>query len=297
MKVLNFFLVFSLAVVSHSIGNVKRELTAIEKYDISKLRYVAFGTSVTYGSCVDRDTEAYIKVASNGKGTNLGIRTSDPSFPSICTQSMLGDDIYDVIVIEYDRAYQMGLNPLVKRLRERFMDATIIVINSWTFLNVNVIDDNKEKVSLRNFLGLNGFGKNTAEAKEFINGCNASFSFDKEKMEKKDAYMNELVRDYNVKLVNWKWSLGNIKPLLARYLQYFGDDIVHWSPSGHRFVAIRVNKIVEQEKKNVSNNVRSWGEGDVCDKWLGEGTMKKNAVTNGEMVKFDGRYGGKVHAQ
>ena len=117
LNALCYFLFFLVTAICVSRSIAERKLAPEEKHDISKLRYIAFGTSVTYGSTVDRDKEAYIKVASHGKGRNLGIRTSDPSFPSICTQSMIGDDIYDVIIAEYDRRYGIGLNPLVKRLR------------------------------------------------------------------------------------------------------------------------------------------------------------------------------------
>jgi len=88
-----------------------------------------YRTSVTYGSTVNRDKEVNIKVTSRYKGRNLGIRASNPSFLSICTQSRIGDDIYDVIIVEYDRWYNMGLNLLVKRLRQRFIDTIIIVVS------------------------------------------------------------------------------------------------------------------------------------------------------------------------
>lgn len=270
------------------------ELSVVE-HDLSKLRYIAFGTSVTYGSSIDRDKEAYIKVASNGKGRNLGIRASDPSFPSICTQSMIGDEMYDVIIVEYDRRYDMGLNPLVKRLRQRFVDATIIVVNIWTFMNVNVVDENDKFVdSFRGWLKMNEMpDQNTPETVEFVRNSTVRFRFDTNRLEKRDAYMNELVRDYNVKLLSWPWGSGNIKPLLLRYLPLYAEDFVHWSASGHRYAAININKIVSEEKTKLSNRVKSWGEGDVCDKWIDKGAMRTMATTNGKMVKFDDRYGGK----
>ena len=66
---------------------------------------------------------------SRGKGRNLGIRASGLSFVSICTESRIDDDACDAIIIECNRRHDVGLNPLVKRLHQRLIDTTIIVVS------------------------------------------------------------------------------------------------------------------------------------------------------------------------
>jgi len=263
---------------------------SLEENVDSKLRYVAFGTSVTFGSGVDPEKDAYIQLLG---GTNLAIRASDPSYPSICTQSMIGDAIYDVIIVEYDRRYGMGLNALIKRLRERFVDATIIVTNVWTYMNVNVIDENNDTIPFRNWLIENGFEKNTPEALAFVKDSNVRFEFSPSRVPQRKAYMDELVRDYNVKMFSWSTKSANLKFLILRFMPLYLEDFVHWSKTGHRYAAIAIEKIVKAEKTKVSNRVGPWGEGDKCVSWFGTGTITNDTSTNGEMVQFDNRFGGK----
>ena len=97
--------------------------------------------------------------------------------------------------------------------------------------------------------------------------------------------MNELVQGYNVKLYSWNWGTRDIKEkVILRFLLLYAEDFVHWSAGEHRYAAININKIAREEKIQVSNRVKLWGEDDVCNKWTSKGAIRINATTNGKMV-------------
>ena len=57
-----------------------------------------------------------------------------PNYPSICTQTLIGNDnVYDIIILEYFSMVYDGLLQLVKRLRQRFPDAILICESNYYF--------------------------------------------------------------------------------------------------------------------------------------------------------------------
>merc|ERR1712157_575042 len=70
-----------------------------------------------------------------------------------------------------------GLRNLVKRLRERFPDATIIVTNIWTYMNVIVRLENGENLPFRNWLEYNGYKSNTPDAEDYVHLSTSGHNF------------------------------------------------------------------------------------------------------------------------
>jgi hypothetical protein len=102
---------------------------------VSHLRFVAFGTSRTWGSGLKDRYDAYPFLLSPNV-TNLAIRAADCEYPSLCTMSMVQDGIFDVILIEYNHVSQdkprKHFQRLAMRLRHRFPNAIIIFIYAWS---------------------------------------------------------------------------------------------------------------------------------------------------------------------
>lgn len=284
---------FILLIISISSRCFSRRLNEKAEYnDYENLRYVAFGTSVTYGSTVTKN-ETYMHLLSP-TSKNLAMRASDPSYPSICTQSMIGDKKFDVIIVEYERRYEMGLANLVKRLRERFIDGLIIVTNVWTFMNIEVEDESGKILPFRNWLRNNGYPNNSPEARDFVEMSNVTFSFKNNRQNtERDEYIAKLPDEYGVRIFSWSKRGKNMKDIILRYMPLYSADFVHWSPTGHRFAAFYIMKMIKEEKTIGSDRVGSWGEGDVCRKWLSSGKIDESVNTNGVMEQFDDRYGGK----
>lgn len=84
------------------------------------LRLAAFGTSRTYGSGLglERKEKAYPYLLSKD-ANNLAIRAAGPQYPALCTYSMLGEEHYDVIFLEYNMKADDNLLVLSQRLRDR----------------------------------------------------------------------------------------------------------------------------------------------------------------------------------
>jgi hypothetical protein len=84
-----------------------------------QLRFVAFGTSRTHGAGLkNRNEQAFPFLLSKG-AHNLAIRAAGPQYPALCTYSMLGDNQYDVILLEYNMKVNENLLRLGRRLRDR----------------------------------------------------------------------------------------------------------------------------------------------------------------------------------
>lgn len=119
-----------------------------------EIKYLAFGTSVTWGAGLvgDRFTNTYPKILSpNAK--NLGLRAAGPYYPAMCLQSLVTFDdqcqiddhseddddcnetIYDVIMLEYVRRASdedgASLRKLASRLTSRYPDALLLFISDW----------------------------------------------------------------------------------------------------------------------------------------------------------------------
>jgi hypothetical protein len=87
---------------------------------LDDLRLVAFGTSRTYGSGLglERKEKAFPYLLSTN-ASNLAIRAAGPQYPALCTYSMLGEEQYDVILLEYNMKADENLLRLSQRLRDR----------------------------------------------------------------------------------------------------------------------------------------------------------------------------------
>jgi len=250
----------------------------------SGLRYVAFGTSVTYGSGLkDPDNQTYIKLLSQ-EGLNLGIRASDPSYPAMCTQTMVGSNIYDVIIIEYDRRFEDGLSNLVRRLRQRFPKAAIIALQTWTF---NMLLVNGNDMFLK-YLKAKGYEHNSEAVVDFVSDLNVDdldIEFNSN-LAKRTDFMNQLEKDYNIIIYRWE-STGDMKELILKHLPLNAKDWVHLSEAGHKFVADGIRKILADKGTQRINDVGSWGDGDVCTQWIDGGKMDNNAVNH---IRFSAQH-------
>jgi len=93
-------------------------------------RFLVFGTSSTYGTGLeDPWREAYpyqLSLYTHNAATRHGGFT----LAAACTQSIVRDDIYDVIVVEFT-TWGTALTILSQRLRQRFPHATLIFLRLW----------------------------------------------------------------------------------------------------------------------------------------------------------------------
>ena len=95
--------------------------------DTVGLRYLSFGSSFTYGVGLSQPTEEAYPFLLSQDTRNVATRRVGYELAAACTQSIVGDDMYDVITIEAGRIDE-STRLLVSRLRQRFPDSMILLL-------------------------------------------------------------------------------------------------------------------------------------------------------------------------
>jgi hypothetical protein len=131
----------------------------IMDHEESHLRYLSFGGPLTYGRGLEkakRTSEAYPYLLSSAESDRVhnvaypSYETMGPTMASLCTQSIVEDSLsssadseeYDVITLEYSlasanalatpEAFLSSIQLLIKRLRQRYPLARILLVQLWT---------------------------------------------------------------------------------------------------------------------------------------------------------------------
>jgi len=244
--------------------------------DSAELRFVTFGTSVTWGAVMKTPENAYPFLLSRNVA-NLAIRASDSSYPSMCTQTMLQDSIYDVIVVEYDRRRFDSLAVFAMRLRQRFPAATIILTKMWNLMDIVVKPNNGGKwEKLREWLHKSGKPQ-SLDALDFVLNSDVTLDFKKGVYDREET-MEEISQATNAILYTWNIQ-GDIKKLLKERFPLFAD-LVHPNDEGHALIARDIKKIISKVKTKRSDRVGTWGDGDFCASWFQSGAIDHNHHNN-----------------
>lgn len=259
--------------VRSSSNSLRRELRQDERSS-SDLRFVTFGTSVTHGAMMEHPENAYPYLLSPNV-ENKAMRASDSSYPSMCTQTMLKDAIYDVIIIEYDRRRFECLEVFVKRLRQRFPDATIILTKMWNLMDIQVRPKNGKINKLREFLVESGHPMISEKALEYVMGLDADISFF-DRLDSRDVTYDRIAEENNVFVYEWDHT-SDIRDLI-RYRFRFFVDLVHPNDYGHKIIAKDIQSIISKVKPKRSDKLGSWGDGDFCSSWFQTGEQETEAL-------------------
>ena len=249
-----------------------------ERKPDDQIRYAGFGSSQTWGSALDdRETEAYVKVLSLEHGFNYGIRSSGPNYPAACTHSMIGDEEFDVIVMEYFMVANAGMLELAKRLRERFPDAILVIARFWdTPMLVNKYqEDLRTWANERKFGG--GFIHNEEFKEEFLH------TFDDNEWQwmfqtKHNDFIEtheEIARETGSYII--PMAVSNDAVGENGYLEIgdkmLGPDSFHPSKLGHEDFANRVKALVDRVGVPKNPVIREFSSIDYCLNWFQTGVI------------------------
>jgi hypothetical protein len=126
-----------------------------ERMPVENIRFATFGTSIAWGSTLEnREEDAFIfQLSPNAR--NFAIRATGSEYPAACLSSMIGDEVFDVIVLEFSMRVKRSTIRLAKRLRQRFPDALIISLRNWT--PVQMKSKMLHNKNLRKIASENGF--------------------------------------------------------------------------------------------------------------------------------------------
>lgn len=107
-------------------------ITTTQRKRKSEIRFATFGTSFAWGSLLkNREEEAFTWLLSPN-ASNYAIPATGSEYPAKCLSSMIGDKVFDVIVLEFAMRVNASTLALARRLRQRFPDALIINLKVWT---------------------------------------------------------------------------------------------------------------------------------------------------------------------
>jgi len=265
--------------------------------DLSDLRYATFGTSITWGATLGNRTEAYPYLLSPNVA-NYAIRASGPNYPSVCTQSMLGDNIYDVITLEFFMDVDDGLVPLVRRLRRRFPEATIILIRLWT-PDIFVHRDEKNQVvhvhrwakeqGVKNSNGrvdkaaVTSLMKNFKE-KWFMRDLSDRINIQEKIAHEANAYIYEVDQ---LSPLTGEDKSDEIIEFLQKRIDIFSGDWFHYSQRGHKEMANKIKSILQGLKARRSDVVYPWDQEDACYNWHENGKCPFQTSQGVRMENFN----------
>jgi len=296
---------------SYSPRNIRRILS---DYDIQQfadeeyfreqdLRIVSLGSSRAWGTGMDDPAkESFTGLLG---GVNKAIRASNPDYPAMCMYSMIGDDVYDVILIEYmPQAYdgtRESLLQMGRRLRQRFPDALIVYLNIWT--NRQFYQKNEDGTKTDLYLVLDKEGREAGGAgREVINVTTFERVLKKTKeddfvfLDSNEGWLREAVKDPSIDGIMINYELPNEHNYLNSMMEvwnFYINDMIHFSKFGHQWIRHQVMKLVREKLHTRSDNINPWESMDQCISWFQSGELEDNIVSNMPMKDFADKSGQK----
>ena len=105
--------------ISSQVESFSDQFVPLEERKMNhEIRYAAFGSSVTWGSNLSDPKElTYIGRLTYGdsdRGTNFGIRSSGPNYLAACLYTLMEDQEFDIIILEFYMRNREGLLTLTR---------------------------------------------------------------------------------------------------------------------------------------------------------------------------------------
>ena len=205
--------------------------------------------------------------------------------------TMIGDDEFDVIVLEYYMMAGDGLALLARRLRERFPDAIIVILRLWAPDRIWRNGDGSQKV--HNWASQNGFGGGFIHdeelKKEFLETAGDGWNFF-QGGQSLNELQESIASDVGAHIVAMPFNAradgpGGWFDIADHFL---ADDSFHQSPDGHFWIYNQVKAIVDRVGVPKERNVGQFSNIDQCYNWLLSGAIDEGLKysSNGSIVKM-----------
>lgn len=257
----------------------------LRKQNLSNLRFLAFGTSRAWGAGLKNRYEAYPFLLSENT-TNLAIRAAGCEYPSLCTLSMVKDDVYDVILIEYNHVAEEKeyYQRLATKLRRRFPNATMIFLYAWSpFQYVN--DQGKNPFDAR--LQLYPTRTEMRQMRRRLDEMWKAIASNSTWSLKEDSRNRDIIHDTANKVGGHVWELPKLEDAtknLETYGPLFLPDCTHYSTEGHVLIQQGIISILQQIQPTRDDTLGPWDSWDRCDSWFASGNT--SLKTDMKMVEF-----------
>lgn len=252
-----------------------------ERKEKNKIRYAALGSSVTWGASLDdRELLTYVRRVSQHdekRGKNFGIRSTGPNYPAACLYSMIGDEEFDVIILEFFQKNAEGLMTLAKRIRQRFPDAIIIITRLWYptqlfnyELNMNA-GDYAEQLGLgRDFIHDPKFHEAIIQS-----GPRKWESLYKDPNERHNKIHLAVAQEVGAYIVRLPFDerADTVHGWLTKGDKLLAEDSFHLSKGGHAVLAEEIEEIVDKVGVLKEPRIGEFDGMDHCHNWLESGEI------------------------
>lgn len=277
----------------HPLSSIKHSQPQQE----DSVRYLTFGSSSTWGEGLEEPQHQAYPWLLSPSVHNVAARVGGISLSAICTQSIVGGGIYDVITIEFMDSDAEGVVQLAQRIRERFPSAQLVFVRLWTPATHVVYDDT---LSLLEWWNLQQpkqqpqLSATEEEEDDQLPSLLSSFEFqaallnsDPKRWSFVDYSQRAVVVDAAIEEVNGMLyelpspaSSSSTEPVplgltSPTYTTLFQDNRPQLlSSNGHQLVAQGIQQLLKQQPQQTTsarNQAGSWGTGDACAMWYGTG--------------------------
>lgn len=255
-----------------------------ERMPWEDIRYASFGSSVTYGVGLgNRDTEQYSRKLSPQHGHNFGLRATGPNYPASCIYSMIGDNEYDVIILEYFMRGPEGLRSFALRIRERFPNAIIFMTKLWGpyhYLHKGT------RMSLTEWAFSQGFDKgyihdpNFAQAFAEYNGEEKFYDYYGDPHSRQSMYHAAVAKEIGahvIRMAHNDYAFGDVGWIQQGH-HLLAHDSFHLSERGHENLAGQMRDIIDQIGVPKNRVLGQFRGKDFCHNWFESGTIDDDSM-------------------
>ena len=244
--------------------------------DTNEVRYLTFGGSSTWGSGLkhpNRDAYPYLL---SPAAHNAAVRSERYALAAACTQTIVQDDVYDVILIEFT-LFDDSIAVLGRRLRERFPSASIFFVRLWhpSQMKFKRSDDSiMNFVEFRQKLGNPSLDDAVLYFEMFKLGADRWFIDIPEQETKIKTSAAEINARY-LKLPVPENDVFAYPINMRKTMELFEDDDL--SKHGHAVLAESIRSHVREKEVLLGrerNKLGTWGHGDKCNLWYSHGDFE-----------------------
>lgn len=250
-----------------------------------KIRYLTLGGPSTWGlGLEDPESTGYAWKLSPSVHNAAQI-AGGPTLASLCTQSIVGENIYDVVVLEFSPVDEFtSLSLLAHRLRQRFPRAVLLFVEIWSPKTLAYTKD--ERVDLFS-------SSRTNQSASSLDSLEYEIALER---------LSHLVDQVGGVRVRGLPQPSNAKDAVLKVKDLFvkiqkdrhdkDDTIIQYtlSQSGHTLVANALKSKIDTlsiletpiEKRN---EVGTWASGDMCNLWYETGAIDNSLSYTGFWLK------------
>ncbi|GKY93390.1 hypothetical protein MPSEU_000306600 [Mayamaea pseudoterrestris] len=269
----------------HPLGT--RRMRAIPQTNIEKdLRYITFGSSITWGVGLDDFKQAYPYRLSS-KVRNAASRMGGAALAAACTETIVGEDLFDVVTIEFVEFDETHVI-LSKRLRRRFPNAVILFVRLWHPENIRYTSDFGDIIDLNTWRTVNGGHSiySSELALLMMEAGPAKWHI----QIPDDPLLKNTVEHIGARVVILPMPDQEAYAFpqnLLSFLTFFDENEHHLlTARGHAALALEILSAVKSVSSlgtRLDGTVGSWGSGDQCNMWYYNGQF---LTSSGQKLKF-----------